>query len=226
MNNVSTSPGIYLIRNLHNQKIYIGQTNNLSKRFRRHLKDLNLGIHHNSYLQRDFNKCKEITGDASFIKFEVIEELVDSTKEERNQKEQAEILKHFDNCNQCYNIRENDNSSLRGCGSYTPEETKQKQSESAKRVWESKAHKELIKSKIKEKWQNIEFKQKNAQAIKQGWLSKLTKVRAVLVSPDGVEHKVFCVRDFTKTNGLNRTSINNLIKGKSKNYKGWTIKST
>lgn len=60
--------GIYQIRNLVNNKIYIGSSCNLYKRKRTHFYELKNNIHKNSKLQKSFNKY----GEQNFI-FEVIE---------------------------------------------------------------------------------------------------------------------------------------------------------
>ena len=60
--------GIYQIRNLINNKIYVGSAVNLKKRFNTHLYQLKTNIHENYKLQRDFDKY----GEQNFI-FEVIE---------------------------------------------------------------------------------------------------------------------------------------------------------
>lgn len=60
---------IYQIRNILNNKIYIGSTKNLRKRKIRHLRDLNKSCHHCIYLQRAYNKY----GVENFV-FEVLEE--------------------------------------------------------------------------------------------------------------------------------------------------------
>ena len=48
--------GVYRIRNLTNNKFYIGSTNNLYKRFIQHKALLEKGVHHSVYLQRAFDK--------------------------------------------------------------------------------------------------------------------------------------------------------------------------
>lgn len=48
--------GIYCIRNLINNKVYIGQSLNIKQRIRQHKSQLNLNKHTNSYLQRSCNK--------------------------------------------------------------------------------------------------------------------------------------------------------------------------
>lgn len=51
-----TTPGIYAIVCLDNDKMYVGQSVNLRRRLRRHIGALNQGEHHNHHLQNAFNK--------------------------------------------------------------------------------------------------------------------------------------------------------------------------
>ena len=51
--------GIYMIENRINGKLYIGQTNNLSRRHKRHFSDLRANVHPNPHLQHSFNKYGE-----------------------------------------------------------------------------------------------------------------------------------------------------------------------
>ena len=66
---VDDSPGVYLIRNIKNGKVYVGQTNNLKLRKQNHFADLKANIHHNKHLQNAWNKY----GQKNF-EFEVLEE--------------------------------------------------------------------------------------------------------------------------------------------------------
>lgn len=50
---------IYGIKNTQNGKIYIGSTNNMTRRFKRHKTDLRNGKHSNQYLQRAWDKYGE-----------------------------------------------------------------------------------------------------------------------------------------------------------------------
>ena len=59
---------IYKIRNLNNDKIYVGSTVNYSARRQEHFRDLVINKHHSCALQRAFNKY----GKDSFV-FEIIE---------------------------------------------------------------------------------------------------------------------------------------------------------
>lgn len=60
---------IYQIRNLKNEKVYIGSSNNLKKRWNDHKYLLNKNSHHSYHLQRSWNKY----GEDSFV-FEILEE--------------------------------------------------------------------------------------------------------------------------------------------------------
>lgn len=86
--------GIYQIRNVINNKIYIGSTNNFEKRFKTHFRNLNKQIHPNKYLQSAVNKY----GLDNF-KFEIVEELEDCLK--LLEREQFYIDKYK---NQLYNL--------------------------------------------------------------------------------------------------------------------------
>lgn len=51
--------GIYCIENLINSKKYIGQSVNISNRWKHHKSELNSNIHFNDYLQKSWNKYGE-----------------------------------------------------------------------------------------------------------------------------------------------------------------------
>jgi group I intron endonuclease len=77
--------GIYQIKNIINNKRYIGQSNDILKRWLKHTSDLNKNKHHCNYLQYAWNKYGEI----NFI-FEIIEKC---NYEELNGKEMYYINK-------------------------------------------------------------------------------------------------------------------------------------
>ena len=62
--------GIYIIKNLINNKVYIGSAINIDKRWKHHKKDLAKRKHHSRLLQRAWDKY----GEENF-KFEIIEEV-------------------------------------------------------------------------------------------------------------------------------------------------------
>lgn len=118
--------GIYFIRNISNNRIYVGSCKRFKTRFSDHIYSLNKNKHRNKFLQNDWNKCGP-----DFFVFEVIE-VTNSTTEERRAIEQKYIEQYFDNRVLCYNMRktviENDPS----CFSKNPEETRRKRSAALK----------------------------------------------------------------------------------------------
>ncbi len=66
---MKTICGVYKITCLINDKIYIGSSNNIKKRWKVHKNELNKNNHDNMFLQRDWNRF----GEKNFI-FEVLEE--------------------------------------------------------------------------------------------------------------------------------------------------------
>lgn len=64
----SNISGIYEIRNTSNNKLYIGSSIDISKRFKQHIQSLKNNKHHNKYLQSAWNKY----GEDSFT-FKVVE---------------------------------------------------------------------------------------------------------------------------------------------------------
>lgn len=77
--------GVYQIKNTKNGRTYVGSTYMFKKRWNEHLRDLRKGIHHNPFLQNDFNK----SGEASY-EFSVIE-VVPGTKQNRTDAEQRHL---------------------------------------------------------------------------------------------------------------------------------------
>ena len=60
--------GIYKILNIENNKFYVGGSENIQKRWKRHLRELKQGVHHNCNLQNDFLEFKEHSFELIVIK--------------------------------------------------------------------------------------------------------------------------------------------------------------
>lgn len=89
--------GIYIIKNAINNKMYIGQSVDIGRRWRQHQRELNEGVHRNKHLQRAW----DCYGETNFI-FDILE-LCD--KNELNDKELFYINKYNSNDYNCgYNI--------------------------------------------------------------------------------------------------------------------------
>lgn len=162
----SLKSGIYKITNTHSDRIYIGQAKRLKERWASHSAGLRSNKHQNKFLQNDFNKCKEELGHDDFLVFEVIEVMEDSTKEQRNIREEWWISQHYDNQNSCYNIREKVEDKERSCNSKTPEETKKKLSEAMKKRWEDPEYQNHISESMKRNWSDPNHKASVSQLIK------------------------------------------------------------
>lgn len=89
------SIGIYKITNLLNDKVYIGQSVDIEKRWSVHKAELKNNYHHNIHLQNAWNKY----GEKNF-KFSIIEEC---DVDQLNQREIYWISK-FDSCENGYNL--------------------------------------------------------------------------------------------------------------------------
>jgi group I intron endonuclease len=121
--------GIYKIVNKINGKVYIGQSINIEKRFYEHRRGLSKKKKYiNIYLQRAWKKY----GSENFD-FKIIEEC------ERNKLNERECFWISQYKNNCYNIELNPN--------VTPfnDETKKKMSEKAKKKYETKNIRKMLK---------------------------------------------------------------------------------
>ena len=111
--------GIYMIRNKINNKIYIGQAVNISKRWSDHKSSLNKGNHANKHLQSAWDRY----GEDSF-EFMV---LTECPEEQLNTLEQYYIF-----CLESYNREVGYNNTYGGSAGRHTEDTKRKISESRK----------------------------------------------------------------------------------------------
>lgn len=87
--------GIYKITNIKNDKVYVGSSKDIEKRWNQHVNSLKNNTHHSSKLQRSYNKTK----DKSIFQFEVIEE---TTEDELKKREQY-YIDLYDSFNSGYN---------------------------------------------------------------------------------------------------------------------------
>ena len=100
---MSKKMGVYQIRNLLNDKIYIGSSKNIDQRWAEHVSLLRGNYHHNPHLQNAWNKY----GEDEFI-FEMIEVMKDENKL---------LLREqwcLDNCSPDYNIALYASSPMKG----------------------------------------------------------------------------------------------------------------
>lgn len=96
--------GIFQIRNLTNDKVFVGSSENLNGIFNRHEFQLKSNLHANKDLQKDWNE----TGRENFV-FEILEEL--ELRENLDNKKELEFLEDLwlekleSYCEKGYNAR-------------------------------------------------------------------------------------------------------------------------
>jgi group I intron endonuclease len=122
--------GVYCILNIVNNKVYIGQSFDIATRFKRHIQSLNNNKHHNTYLQRAWNKY----GEENF-EFIILEETILNNLNEKEKYYMDEIFESR-NYKNGYNSREAGSNgkhslearikmSISSKGQITTEETKE-----------------------------------------------------------------------------------------------------
>lgn len=84
-----------MIKNIKNNKVYIGISNNVQARLKRHLRELKQGKHKNEKLQNSFNKYGEENFEFNIIEYMEIELLEDKEKE---------LIKQYNSVDNGYNI--------------------------------------------------------------------------------------------------------------------------
>jgi len=100
------APVIYKIRNLVNDKFYVGSTMDTRERFRNHRNKLRRGKHPNAYLQASWSKY----GEEKFV-FEVVEEV--SSMEGLQAAEDVWLVEHVGK-SYCYNLGMRSAAPMRG----------------------------------------------------------------------------------------------------------------
>ena len=200
--------GIYMIKNLVNNKVYVGQSVDIDKRWKSHINRLNNNNHFNIYLQRAWNKYREHN-----FEFKIIEKC---THEELNNREIYWIDKLKSISNEYgYNNKQGGTS-----GSHTPESLK-KMSEHRKGI----KHTEEAKRKISlnnarhnlGKHHSTESKEKMSMARKgrffgeQSPRSSITEEQALIII-DMLKKDMF-VKDISEKTKISRHIISD-IKGK------------
>jgi group I intron endonuclease len=155
--------GIYKIENKINGNVYIGQSIDIAKRFRRHIGNLDKNIHTNTHLQKAWSKY----GKDNFF-FDIIETCSKSSLNKR----EIFYIKEFKNETTLYNLTDGGDGSL-GC-KHT-EETKRKLSEIHTGKSLSENHKEKIGEGNKGKIVSKETKLKMSAAMKGRQMSEEQK---------------------------------------------------
>lgn len=171
-------PGIYVIKNSINGKIYVGKSKNCYKRLHQHLTDIridNRNYNENPHLLNAFKKY----GDCNFEYFIVEKFDINLTNlEEILAERELYWMKELDSLNieKGYNLRWDSQGKC-----FCSDETKEKIGKRAKRDWENGCHKDHS-NKLKEYWRNNESRKKQQSEL----MSKIkTKYLFTIYSPSG-----------------------------------------
>lgn len=198
--------GIYKIVNKVNGKYYVGSSNDIQLRWRKHKSDLNNQNHVNEHLQHSWNKY----GSNNF-EFSIVEEL---SKEKLMEVEQKHLDVVNKEKNRCYNL------------SFIADRIEMT-SETLKKIIngnKGKVRSQETKKKIKLATTGINnpmFSKSHSEKSKQKMSQHRLKRNYTLVSPTNQTVQIKNLKKFCKDNNLNEGGMYGVYKGRYKHYKGW-----
>lgn len=224
--------GIYQIKNIINNKIYIGRAINVFDRLKKHYSDLIQNKHFNEHLQRSFNKYKSNNFEYSIICAVPTEQL------DLAEKSSIYMFTSIDD-------RFGFNKTTGGEGGYNrSEETKQKISKShtGKSLSEEHKKKISISGKIAQNRPEVLAKLKCRNRGSNNPMfgkpppnkgkpmseeHKLAHSRNwKIIRPDGTVEIVRNLNQYCKDNNLDSGNMSKIASGKQKCYKGYKIKKS
>ena len=224
--------GIYCILNLENQRHYIGSAVDIERRWKQHRYHLLKNTHHNSKLQRAYNKYGEDT-----FRFDLIE--VVAEKSGLGDREQFWI----DNTRPFYNIMRNARSAL---GYRHTDEAKAKMSlhtrthynglTSEEKIERARAHSARLMGRVMSDSDKkaisvaLSGKMPHENSLKNLKAKTLEELRImheknsklwIITDLAGVRHEVKNLTAFCRENGLSQGKMVLVAQGKRNHHKGW-----
>lgn len=196
--------GIYVIRNILDDKKYVGSTGKLSVRWGQHRRALNGNVHFNPLLQNAWNKH----GEASFI-YEIVELCDAPSLLDREEFWIIEKKSHKDEWG--YNLCKKPRASRLGCKA-SPETI-----EKMRKSLSGRNHPNWGK-KMTKKW--VSNMRKAVTGVPKPNAGK--KKEFTLKDPNGNIIKIIGLRKFCRENNLIHSMMWRVATGKQKEYKGWT----
>ena len=219
--------GIYMIRCKPNEKVYVGESEDIEKRWYRHRWSLNNNSHENYELQEDWNtygegnfefkviqKCKkENLYELEIIhieQFEAFEKGYNKTKGGKgfgNQKGENNFM-----YGKCGELNHN-------YGKHLSEETKKKISESHKGKQLSEEHKKKLskinKGRVSPNKGN-KLSEKSKRKISEAFSGENhpNSMRLICIFPDGTKTNPMIQKELAKYLKLDRTTIDRILKSK------------
>ena len=178
-------PGIYVIKNSINGKIYVGKSKNCYKRLHQHLTDIkieNRNYNENIHLLNSFKKY----GDENF-EYYLVERFDESLENLENILSERELywMKELDSLNRekGYNLRWDSQGKC-----YCSDETKEKIGKRAKKDWENGCHANHS-DKLKEYWKdNTERRKQQSKLMsetKTKWIYTIYDPEGNLITDNG-----------------------------------------
>lgn len=203
----SNFPGIYVIKNSINGKIYVGKSKNCYKRLHQHLTDIRIderNYNENPHLLNAFKKYGEDNFEYYIVeKFDSDDENLEKLLADR----ELFWMKELDSLNKekGYNLRWDSQGKC-----FCSEETKRKVGERAKKDWENGCHDDHS-NKMKEYWKNNEERKKQQSEImsknKTKWIYTIYDPEGNLIS-DNADYSLL------KELGLNTAALSAFSKHK------------
>jgi group I intron endonuclease len=204
--------GIYKITNKQNNRIYIGSTSCFKKRFNTHRNDLKMNRHGNNFLQNDFNKY----GTDVFL-IEIIE-VVETTKEDRLQREQFYLDQFFDSQKQCYNLRKDVFNTRESQKNINPIDRKN----DLRCLPHDELHKQKISSANKKSWKDVKLREQASENSNRRWKDNEYQKYQLTNKSTGETVLINCsLRRWCLSRGLSYKAMHLLVKGKVKSSQGW-----
>ena len=193
--------GIYMIKCKINNKVYIGQSKNIKKRFNYHRSALNRNNHDNDLLQNDWNKYGQ-----DYFEFNIIVEC----EEHKLNELEREYINEYKSCDFGYNMTFGKDEN--GAEIYT-EEAKKKMSEAKK----GKHHTEETRKKISESKMGYnhteETKKKMSKNHSDFSDSKNPKaLKLICIYPDGTQTDIMTQKELAEYLRINRTTVDKILK--------------
>lgn len=234
---IPKSSGVYIIRCLANDKIYIGSTKNLRRRWYLHRWQLDRSKHDNPHLQRAWNKY----GAAAFV-FEVLELVMPRLLLEREQHWLDEFKPYRPEIGFNIGIRANSGAAGRepseetrrkisaaNSGKVRSLETRAKIGTAHKGTKLSKEHIEKLRLSHKGYKLTDETraklsvahrgKRRSPESVEQG--AEKHRKTYIVTSPDGTEYTIKGLAKFCREKGLIAASMCMVAGGRQKQHKGW-----
>lgn len=181
--------GVYKIVNKLNNKIYIGSSEDILRRWSHHKSLLLRNKHTNRHMQNDFNKLKASLGECedpinSILEFSFLE--FEDDKKKRDDIEQKYLDKYFDNYKNCYNHMSKVIYTYGSKDYFKSEEFKKRVSERSKAFYSNPENRRKISEKMKIIQNDPEFKRK--QCIRNKEIANRPDVKSKIIEKRRDKH--------------------------------------